>query len=253
MSTVSDKSQHSYADADDFIQYQLEKARSRIKATDLLTAGVLAGLLLVGYILIFTLLDPWFVAGGFGAITRAVLLAVVVLLCATILYRYVLRPWFRRVHPLYAARMLDRSSNEIQGSLLALVDLQAAGFKSDGAIHRTLEKRAAVTLANVHVDEAIDRRLLTRMGTGLFIITLITCLYAVLSPKSISLLRPLTFVRTSVATRTVIESVQPGNASLAAGSQLEFIAVLLGNEPMMRASVAYYKRLLEMDQDEAEG
>ena len=34
--------------------------------------------------------------------------------------------------------------------------------------------------------------------------------------------------------------------------QLEFIAVLLGDEPMMQASVAYYKRLLALDQDEAD-
>jgi len=34
--------------------------------------------------------------------------------------------------------------------------------------------------------------------------------------------------------------------------QLEFIAVLLGDEPMMQASVAYYKRLLALDSDEAE-
>jgi hypothetical protein len=34
--------------------------------------------------------------------------------------------------------------------------------------------------------------------------------------------------------------------------QLEFIAVLAGNEPMLQVSVAYYKRLLGLDQDEAE-
>lgn len=34
--------------------------------------------------------------------------------------------------------------------------------------------------------------------------------------------------------------------------QLEFFAVLLGDEPMMHASVAYYKRLVALDQDEAE-
>jgi len=34
--------------------------------------------------------------------------------------------------------------------------------------------------------------------------------------------------------------------------QLEFIAVLLGDEPLMQASVAYYKRLLAWDQEEAE-
>jgi AI-2E family transporter len=34
--------------------------------------------------------------------------------------------------------------------------------------------------------------------------------------------------------------------------QLECIAVLVGSEPMLEASVAYYKRLLAQDQDEAE-
>jgi predicted PurR-regulated permease PerM len=34
--------------------------------------------------------------------------------------------------------------------------------------------------------------------------------------------------------------------------QLEFIAVLFGDEPMMQASVTYYRRLLAQDQDEAE-
>lgn len=34
--------------------------------------------------------------------------------------------------------------------------------------------------------------------------------------------------------------------------QLEFFAVLLGDEPMMRASVAYYRRLMALDHDEAE-
>lgn len=121
MATVSDQTQHSYADADEFIQYQLEKARSRIKATDLLTAGVLAGLLLTGYVLIFTLVDHWVIDGGFGAWTRAILLVVILMLCGAILIRYVLRPWFRQIHPLYAARMLDRSAAQLHGSLLALL------------------------------------------------------------------------------------------------------------------------------------
>jgi hypothetical protein len=34
--------------------------------------------------------------------------------------------------------------------------------------------------------------------------------------------------------------------------QLEFIAVLFGDQPMMQASVTYYKQLLALDQDEAE-
>ena len=176
MATVSENAQHGYADADEFIQYQLEQARSRIKATDLLTATVLSGLLLVGYVLTFTLLDHWVIDGGFSAGTRAAMLIAILTLCGGILFRYVLRPWFRTIHPLYAARMLDRSSQGLEGSLLALVDLQSGGRKNDSAIQRTLEKRAAVKLAEIHIDEAIDRHLLIRLGTALLVVTLVCSL-----------------------------------------------------------------------------
>ena len=231
MATVADNAQTGYADADEFIRYQIEHARSRIKATDLLTAVVLAGLLLVGYLLTFTLLDHWVVAGGFSAWTRALMLGTVLLVAAAIVVQYVIRPWFRTIHPLFAARMLDGSSEAMQGSLLALIDLQAAGRKVDVSIHRTLEKRAAVSLAEIHVDETIDRRLLMRLGTALFAIMLLTCLYAVFSPKSISLLRPLTLAQATVATRTVVDNVQPGSTTVPAGSQIEFIADISGVIP----------------------
>lgn len=80
VSTVSEHSQ-TYADPDEFIQFQVDQARNRIKSTDLMTAGVLTGLLLIGYVLTFTLLDHWVVAGGFRPVTRAVMLAVVLTLC----------------------------------------------------------------------------------------------------------------------------------------------------------------------------
>jgi collagen type III alpha len=231
MATVSETTHRGYAEADEFVQYQIEKARDRIKATDLLTAAVLTALLLFSYLLIFTLLDHWVIEGGFRAWTRAAMLATVVALCGLILYRYVLRRWTHRIHPLFAAKMLDNSSEGIAGSLMTLVDLQAEGRNCDQPIHRTLEKRAAVRLAEVHVDEAIDRRLLIRLGTVLFIVVLVTCLYAVFSPKSISLLRPLTLAQSQVATRTVIEAVQPGNTKVPMGSQVPFIADLSGVIP----------------------
>jgi collagen type III alpha len=231
MATVSEKSRQTYADADEFIQFQIQQARSRIKSTDLLTAVVLTGLLMVSYILVFTLFDHWIVDGGFSAWTRAAMLAVVVTLCGGILFRYVLRPWFRSIHPLYAARMLDKNSEGLQGSLLTLIDLQAGGRLSDESIQRTLEKRAAVRLADVHVDEVIDRRLLVRLSIAMFIVTAIMCLYAVFSPKAISLLRPLTVADASVATRTVIDTVKPGNSRLPGGSQLEILADISGVIP----------------------
>ena len=91
---------HSYAQADEYIQYKLQKARRRIKWADLLTAGLLAAVVLIGYVLVFTVLDHWVVSGGFSPWIRAIGLAVVCIACLGILIRYVAIPWAKTIHPL---------------------------------------------------------------------------------------------------------------------------------------------------------
>ncbi|MEZ6063309.1 MAG: hypothetical protein R3C19_23425 [Planctomycetaceae bacterium] len=229
MSTTAGKT--AYAECDEFIDYQIQVARERIRWTDLLTASVLTGILLVGYVLTFTVFDHWIVDGGFRPWTRAILLVMILVLCAGIVVRFVIRPWMKRIHPLYAARMLDRSDQGMNGALLSLVDLKTGNHKAADSIRTTLEKRAAVRLAEINVDEAIDRRWLMKLGTLLFVLVFVTCLYAVFSPKSISLLRPLTLLSSRVATRTAVLQVQPGDVTLPAGSQLEIIADISGRLP----------------------
>ena len=58
-----------YAECDEFIDYQIRIARDRIRWTDLLTASLLAAVLLIGYVLLFTICDHWLVPGGFAPIT----------------------------------------------------------------------------------------------------------------------------------------------------------------------------------------
>jgi hypothetical protein len=94
------------------------------------------------------------------------MLGVVLILVAAVIWRFLIRPAFLTIHPLYAARMLDQNETGLDGSLLALVDLQASGRVRESSIHKALEKRAAVRLTEIHVDEAIDRRMLMRLGTG---------------------------------------------------------------------------------------
>jgi hypothetical protein len=48
MATVPDTLSSGYADADDFVRYQIDHARQRIKATDLMLAAVVVALLVVG-------------------------------------------------------------------------------------------------------------------------------------------------------------------------------------------------------------
>ena len=231
MSSTTSASEQPYADCDEFIDYQINLARNRIRWTDLLSAMVLTGILLFGYLLIFTVLDHWIVSGGFSPVTRAVMLGIVLAVSVAIVVRYVVMPWSRSIHPLFAARVLDKSDTGLDGALLSLIDLKAGNREAPEGIQETLEKRAAVKLSSINVDEAIDRNWLLRMGITLFVLVVATCLYAVFSPKAISLLRPLTFSNTGVATTTRILQVQPGNIQIAAGEQLEIIADIEGKIP----------------------
>ena len=231
MSAVSEPQNSNWIEPDQYIRIQLDQTRSRIRTTDILTAAVLAGLLLVGYVLVFTLLDHWVIPGGFRPLTRAVLLLTILASSAAILLWFVIRRLGQSVHPVFAARILERSQQSEDGSLLSLVDLQTHGRDPGVAIRRTLEKRAAVRLASVQIDEVIDRRWLMRLSLVLFVMTLLTCLYAVLSPKSISLLRPFSFARAAVSTRTVLEAIQPGNTAVPAGTQVQFQVDVSGALP----------------------
>ena len=221
----------SYAECDEFIDYQLQVARRRIKWADLLTAALLAAVLWTGYVLVFTILDHWVISGGFSPLVRGVMLAIVLLVCAGIVFWYVIRPWSSDIHPLYAASMLDQSGTELNGALMSLVDLNTAGSEVPETIRNVMEKRAAVKLAEVNIDEAIDRRWLMRLGYILLALVLITCVYAVMSPKAISLARSLTLSSSSVATTTRVLKVQPGDSSIDAGQQVEIVADIGGSLP----------------------
>ncbi|MDG1894740.1 MAG: hypothetical protein P8J37_07520, partial [Fuerstiella sp.] len=220
-----------YAECDEFIDYQIRIARDRIRWTDLLTASLLAAVLLIGYVLIFTICDHWLVPGGFAPITRAIMLGLVVVSCGAIVYRYVIRPWTRKIHPLYAARMLDESHEEMEGALMSLIDVTSSGTPTPAPIRRTMEKRAAVRLSEVNLDQAIERHWLMRLGGTLFTLVVLTCLYVVISPKSINLLRPLSLSNAAVATRTRILKVTPGDATIPAGTELEITVDLSGKSP----------------------
>ncbi|MCP4513221.1 MAG: hypothetical protein GY826_43245 [Fuerstiella sp.] len=220
-----------YAECDEFIDYQIQIARDRIRWTDLLTALLLAAVLLIGYVLLFTICDHWIVPGGFAPVTRATMLGVVVVLCGAIVYRFVVRPWTREIHPLYAARMLDDSHSEMEGALMSLVDVTTSGTVTPASIRRAMEKRAAVRLSEVNLDQAIERRWLMRLGGILFLLVVLVCLYVVISPKSINLLRPLSLSNAAVATRTRILKVAPGNVVVPAGTELEVVVDISGKLP----------------------
>ena len=224
-----------YVDADEYIDFQLAKTQSQIKATEILTSASWLGLAVLGYVLTFVVLDQWVMPGGFGTWTRAAWLGVLMVGGGAWLTARIITPSFRTVHELYAAKMIESADPTLKSSLLNLIDLQIHDRQSQSTLVRTsMEKRAAVELSRVDVDHAIDRQTLLRVAYALLGMVVLCSLYVMLSPKDAfssvqRLLLPAS--QTAVATRTAIANITPEDTRVLAGELLTVEADILGQMP----------------------
>lgn len=223
-----------YVDYDEYVDFQLEKARNHIKATDIFTT--LTGLVtaFIGYLLVFVVCDQWLLEGGFSDWARVLLLVAVVGGLGTVLARRVILPLLRRIHPLYAARMIEQADPGLKSNLLNFVDLRDGTVSAPAkGVLRAMEKRAAVELSQIDVDEAIDRRPLLRTAYALLAVVAVSALYIVLSPKDPfkSVARALApTARIAPSTVTEISDVTPGEDTVPARTQLTIEADVRGRD-----------------------
>lgn len=223
-----------YVEFDEYVEYQLDRARNGIKWTDILAAAAGVASLVVGYLVLFVIADHWLFERGVPQAVRYSAFGIISVISLLWLGVKVVRPYLKKVNDLYAARMLENAEPSLKGSLFGLVDSRRSGRKPVEEVHRALEKRAATTLSSIDVDTSLDRKPLMRMSYLLLVLVLIACAYAILSPKRIgpSLLRALTPSSSiGVATRTEILDVRPGDANVLAGAQLEIEVLIRGEAP----------------------
>ena len=165
-----------YVDFDEYVGMKLEKTRSTIRTTDLLTALAGVTAMFLGYLLLFVVLDQWVIRDGFGPAWRWVLLSTLVISTISWLVWKVGIPSFRSVNGLFAAREIEKAEPELKSNLLNLIDLKAAGRDVNPAIIRAMERRAAVRLQQVDVSNAIDHRPLVRTAYVLLAVIVMFCL-----------------------------------------------------------------------------
>ncbi len=235
MSTVTEKRPADrYTDFDEYVDFQLHKTRSHIKVTDLLTASVRIAAFVLTYLFLFVIFDHWVVDGGIGATMRVVLLTIVLLAALGWFCLRVLRPWMLKVTGLYAAHALEESSPELKSNLLNLVDLRRADREVSPEILGAIQKRAAVALSHVDVEEAVDRTRLMNAAYVLFGIVVLSCLYTLMSPKgywdsAVRGLLPTAGV--AAPTQTRIVRVEPGDDDVLLGMPVEVRVDLQGDIP----------------------
>lgn len=234
MASTIETDESQYVDFDEYIDFQLQKTRSTIKWTDIATAAVGLGTLVLTYLLFFVVLDHWVIDGGFGRTARLAMLGFVALIAVGWLAVLIARPYLMQVNRLFAARAIESAEPGLKSTLLNLVDLQESGRPIPEDIRRALEHRAAVTLAHMDMEHTVDHRWLLRLSYALLAVVIICCLYALLSPKKVSnsiwrALLPVSDV--AVATRTEIRSVEPGDVEVVARTRVEVIASIHGDIP----------------------
>lgn len=223
-----------YVDFDDYVDFHLNKTRQNIKSTEVFTTLGWLATLVVGYLLVFVLADHWLIDGGFGLLPRVLMWVVVLSTAAGVLVWKVILPWSQQISELYAAKAIESADPSLKSNLLNYVDLQHAGKKGSPAVAKAMEKRAAVGLQSVDVEQAVDRRPLLRSAYVLLGVVVVACLYTVLSPKDVltSMKRALLpFSSTHVATQTIISDVTPGDDRVPARTLLTVEADIRGKVP----------------------
>jgi len=222
-----------YVDYEEYVDFQLEKTRSSIKLTDIFTTLTTLAVAVIGYLLVFVFFDQWVLDGGFGYTSRVCLLTLLMVgVLGTLAWR-VLLPLLRRVHPLYAARVIERSDPNLKSNLVNFVDVRRSNAESAPMVLKAMEKRAAVELSHIDVEEAVDRRPLLRIAYALLGVVVVAALYIIFSPKD-----PFASVRRAllptaaidVATETTISDWMPGDKDVPARTELTIEADVRGKD-----------------------
>src|SRR5437868_433165 len=96
--TRSSDARH-YVEYEVYVDFQLEKTRTIVKRTDILTTLTTLAVAVIVYLFAFVVIDQWVISGGFGYASRVVLLGLVLsAVMGTLVWR-VLFPVLRQVHP----------------------------------------------------------------------------------------------------------------------------------------------------------
>lgn len=208
MATTETKPRSQFVAFDEYVDVQLARTRSTIRSTDVLTALVGASTVLMGYLLLFVLVDHWIGTDFLPSTLRLALGFTVVLCSAAWLVWRVLLPARRRISTLFVAKELESSEPELRSNLLNLVDLKHADRPVASEVLNSIEKRAAVGLSRTDIDSAIDRRMLMKASYLLLTIVVVACVYMLFQPKPVgsSLLRAFGS-SAAVPTRVRIDSV----------------------------------------------
>ncbi len=218
---------------DEFIEHQIARTRSRIKATDLSTAALT---LLLGFLaLLFLEIVLDHAVGLPVGFRRATL---IVGLTAGFVYSAlkIVLPLLSRVNSIYAAKTIEDADPTFKNSLINYLELKRDRTRVSKAAMAMLESRAVADLTHVEVDSVVNQHRLMKAFYALSGTIVFFCFYAFFTPKSILDSTKRAFLADVVRpTNTKLVNIKPGDnpelAEVVAGSHVDFAVDVQGLRP----------------------
>ena len=247
--------------AEQFVQGQIQRARQRVRLTELGKAGLGCLILIAGYTVVLAYLDRMFELSAF---VRQALFTVCCLTVAGYVGWTVIWPFFKRINPYYAARLVEQNLETDKNSLINWLDLREQPLVP--AFRTAITNQAARDLDKIDLEQVIATRpgiyTLSAIGTMLALLLL---LFAASPRQFLSLMKRAwsPYSDASIATRTRLTLIEPaeGDLTVAIGKAVTIVVQVDGRMPeqqkpdalrvLYRASPAdpYDTRLLDSTDD----
>lgn len=211
------------------VERQLRQTQRQVKFVDLCTALMALAAGAVGYLLLVAVIDHWLFGLGFFA--RLLALGILLAGCGWHFSTAILPLLIHRINPLYAARSIEQGTPALKNSLINFLMFRVNQSAVHRVVYQAMEQKAAMDLASVPVDTAVDRARMIKVGYVLAAVLAAGAAYTILSPKD-----PFqTLARVAVPweaiarpSRVVIEDVQPGSVETVQGQFVDVTARVRG-------------------------
>ncbi|MDG2384608.1 MAG: hypothetical protein P8N76_23265, partial [Pirellulaceae bacterium] len=240
MATDTQKSPNDSAELDQFIEKQIQVTRAHVKMVSVATGFTTLAAGVLGFLLLLSLIDHWL--WGLTVWTRLFALVVLLVGGAVFFVWRILPGLLRSVNPVYAAQTIEQSSPSLKNSLINFLLLRRPDRGIRPVIYDGVRRQAAKGLNNVHVDSAVDRSELIRVGYVLAALVVVFGIYRILSPKDpFQTVARVAAPWKSIArpSRATVNQVEPGNVEIYRGQSLAISAVVDGLREGERVELIY--------------
>ena len=164
-----------------YVNRQLDKTRRQVKSTELIAHLLVVTIFVIGFLQLMALVDAW--VWSFNSVARWLSFIFLVVAAVGYLLLTVCPLLLRKIHPDYAAKMIEEVQPTFKNSLLNYVSLRKQPKATHAAVMDAVTKQAAIDLQTVPEDATVDRSSIVRIGFYLLGLIAFVAFYWMLSPK----------------------------------------------------------------------